>query len=506
VATTLTKPEEKLPKNLEQWTSLGRADPVIFAEKLLGMPLHEGQKTYLRQISKKEERIYILSCGNRWGKSVLVSVIQLWHLFYKFGIPEPNDYKSQEAWESAEYRTANIAPHSANTEAVFKTIHAIMTSTFQIKVNGLLRNNECIIGWFYLQDRTLNTPPYKQFFYNNSYIEHRSLGSDQGDSLQGKPYGIITYDEGGRSDHLQNEIQDAILPRLFDWVAPLHIISTPSQDSKSTLHYYELYQNGKAGIKQTWTMEGKLDDNTFFSPGEIDAQKELYRGSPLYEQVINGKFVFGGDTLFPWQDILDALDDNLNDGIRRIDGHKYTLGTDTAIGHDEMVHYVLDTTTVPFQIVRGIAGKGAAKSPQKHLNDFIDLCEAYHEKGNLGHILETWNGESVRFYHDLPPWIQSFTKCYGSWRPDAPKIKNDNPLKPRPNNAKKADILQSLRKILADKGLKIPSDDQKLSQQLQIYREDDKNIPTDRVMALALAVHHATEQIAVSPVWASISW
>lgn len=497
---------DSLPKNLDLWVKEGRTDPVVFAEKLLGMALHEGQKKYLRQVAKKDNRIYILSCGNRWGKSVLVSVIQLWYLFYKFGIPVATDESSQASWESVEYRTANIAPHSANTEAVFKTIHAILTSSFQIKTGEGIHNNECIIGWFYLPEKTLNTPPYKQFFSNNSYIEHRSLGADQGDSLQGKPYGIITYDEGGRSDHLENEIQDAILPRLFDWQAPLHLISTPSQDSKSTLHYYELYQNGKAGIKQTWTMEGSLDDNTFFTVEEIDAQKDLYRGSPLYEQVINGKFVFGGDTLFPWQDILDAHDESLNDGVRREDGHKYLLGTDTAIGHDEMVHYVLDVTQKPYRLVRGIHGKGAAKSPQRHLNDFIDLCEAYHDKGNLSHLLETWNGESVRFYYELPPWIVSFTKCYGAWQPAKAHIKNDNPLQPKPNNAKKADILQSLRKILADKNLKIPSSDQKLTQQLQIYREDDKKLPTDRVMALALAVHHAETQVAVAPVWESISW
>jgi hypothetical protein len=495
-----------LPKNLQTWVSQGRTDPVIFSEKLLGLPLHDGQKKYLRRVAQKQDRIYVLSCGNRWGKSVLVSVIQLWHLFYKFGIPMAIDEQSQASWESVEYRTANIAPHSANTEAVFKTIHAILTSSFQIKDETGMHNNDCIIGWFYLPEKTLNTPPYKQFFSNNSYIEHRSLGQDQGDSLQGKPYGIITYDEGGRSDHLENEIQDAILPRLFDWKAPLHLISTPSQDSKSTLHYYELYQNGKAGIKQTWTMEGALDDNTFFTPEEIEAQKDLYRGSPLYEQVINGKFVFGGDTLFAWQDILDAHDESLNDGVRREDGHKYHLGTDTAIGHDEMVHYVLDTTMKPYRLVRGIAGKGASKSPQKHLNDFIDLCESYHQQANLSHILETWNGESVRFYHDLPPWIASFTKCYGSWKPDSPKIKNDNPVKPQPNAAKKADILLSLRKILAAKELKIPPNDQKLTQQLQIYRENDKNIPTDRVMALALAVHHAESAVAATPVWHSISW
>ena len=150
---------DSLPQNLQQWVAEGRTDPVVFAEKLLGMKLHNGQKKYLRRVAKKTDRIYILSCANRWGKSVLVSVIQLWHLFYKFGIPMPVDENSQKSWEDVEYRTANIAPHSANTEAVFKTIHAIMTSSFLIKDENGFKNNDCIIGWWYLPDRTLNTPP-----------------------------------------------------------------------------------------------------------------------------------------------------------------------------------------------------------------------------------------------------------------------------------------------------------------------------------------------------------
>jgi hypothetical protein len=477
---------KELPKNLDSWLREGRNDPVLFAEKLLGLTVHEGQKKYLEQAAKGDYRMYVLTCANRWGKSVLVSILQLWYLFYKFGI----DNSDIDAWEKAEYRTANIAPHSALTEPVFKTIHQIMTSHFGIRKGGKLTTNDCIIGWFYIPDRTLNTPPYKQFFVNNSYIEHRSLGGDQGDALQGKPYGIITYDEGGRSDHLQNEIDDAIKPRLFDWGAPIHILSTPSQESKSTLYYYQMYQDGLVGLNQTYTQTGSLRENTFFTPEEIQAQYDFNDGNPLKEQVLEGKFIFGGSTLFPWDDILAAQDKTLNDGIRHIEEHQYVIGVDTAVGSDEMVYLVLDTTTKPYELVRMVACKGSSKSPQRHLNDFVDLVETYYRPGKLKICLETWNGESVRFYSDLPPWIQVITDCYGSWQPAKVRTQNDNPLKPKPANAKKPEILLALRKLLAAKELKLPQD-QYLIQQLQIYREDDKKIPTDRLMALALAAYSA---------------
>jgi len=414
-----------------------------------------------------------------------------------------------DAWTRQEYRTANIAPHSANTEAVFKTIHQIMTSSFSfLNPKTLqLQNNNCLIEWFYLKEKTLNTPPYKQFFANNSYIEHRSLGGDQGDSLQGKPYGWISYDEGGRSNHLELEVTGGILPRLFDWGGPLDIISTPDSESKSGIYYYQLFQDGIAGIHSTFTMEGSLRDNTFFTEKQIEDQYELYKDDPLGPQVLEGKFVFGGNTLFDQESILASRDESLNDGIRYEEGHRYSLGIDTAIGSDEMVFKMLDITTKPYKQVRQVAVKGNSKSPQMHLNDLLDLIDAYYHEGNMFIMLETWNGESVRFYMDLPPWVQQITQTYGSWNPDKLRTDNDNPMKPRPNAAKKADILVSLKKCLSAGDLKLPANDQRTIDQLAIYREDDSKLATDRVMALALAVHRAVQIESLAPTeWASIAW
>lgn len=367
--------------------------------------------------------------------------------------------------------------------------------------------NDCLIQWFYLQNKTLNTPPYKQFFSNNSYIEHRSLGADQGDSLQGKPYGLITYDEGFRSDHLQNEIDDAILPRLADWQASLHILSTPSQSSHSTLYAYHLYQDGLLGLNKTYTQEGSLRQNTFFNKEQIDAQYDLFKDNPMRDQVLEGKFIFGGDTIFPAGDIDAACDSSLNDGIRRVDGHKYAVGIDTAIGKDERVFTVLDITTKPHQLVWMDAAKGNSQSPQMQLNSLCNLIDNYKDGSNIEVLLETWNGESARFYLDLPPYIQGITRCYGAWQPNKLRTDNDNPNASKTSPIKKADLLVALQKALAQKTLKIPRSNTKLLEQLQIYREDDTKLQTDRVISLALATWLAEDMARiVTPVWQSVSF
>ena len=131
---------------------------------------------------------------------------------------------NRETWQKADYRTANVAPLSSLIEPVFNYIDQRMTSRFPIRMpDGRLVTNKCKIEWFYLKDMTRTSPVHKQFFAFNSYIEHRTIGASAADSLEGKPYGLITYDEGGRSGHLEQEINGTLLARLFDWGGPLHI-------------------------------------------------------------------------------------------------------------------------------------------------------------------------------------------------------------------------------------------------------------------------------------------
>lgn len=497
--------KNQIPAQLQRIIEAGRKDPVVFAENLLGMKLHVGQQKYLRRAALRKERIFVLNPANRWGKSVCVAILQLWHLFYKIGT---NQGRSED-WMKTEYRTANLAPHSALTEPVFKTIDHIMTSRFPIRQpDGTVKTNNCLIEWWYLKDRTLNSFPYKQFFLFNSYIEHLSL-SGGSDNVQGRPYGVITYDEGGRSYHLEAQVSGDIMPRLFDWAGQFHLVSTPDTNSPSILQHFKYFQDGLLGLNQTYTQEGSLKDNTFFTPAQIQDQYDLYKDDPMKEQVLEGRFVFGGDNMFNAQDILDAETAKLNDGQRYVEGHRYAIGTDSAIGSDEMVHSVIDITDLKVtkegtavkvsgqaELVKQLAAKGNSKSPQRHLNDFLDLVEAYAgpNKDAFTHMLETWNGESVRFYHELPYWLQARTKCYGSWQPPENVTDNQNKVKNLAKDAKKTDILMALGKLLSAKVLKIfkidpnpPFEGSNLTQQLSIYKEDDAKIPTDRVISLALA-------------------
>lgn len=498
-----------------------RRDPIYFINEWLGMELHPGQMKYMRvaclavpeiiealnsgddeyldELKQVLETVmpgpqyeltrrFLLSCANRYGKSTMVACLQLWYLYCKFGVKA----RTSEEWFKTEYRTANIAPTSKLTQPVFKAMKAIMTSSapIQDRATGLISTNKCRIEWFYLEDRTINSTPFKMFFANNSYIEHLSLMGNKGDSLQGLPYGLITYDEAPRSDWLQLEIDDGILGRLTDWIAPLHLLGTPSQVSNndSLLYYHDLYQEGLLGVNHSYTQEGSLYENTFLTEEQINEAEKMVEHSPYKDQVLHGRFIWGVRNIFDPEHIEDMLDESLNGGKPYEDEHRYVLGVDTAIGKDEFVISVVDSTATPYVLVKQEAVKGNARSPQMHLQVLTEIVEKYRNGNNLEMLIETWNGESARFFTDLPPYIKAFTHCYGAWQPDTVKTDNDNPMPKKTSLIKKADLIVGLVKAMADQKIKVPKDNVKLTRQLQIYRENDKGLPTDRLISLSLAV------------------
>lgn len=476
---------QKLPPDLKNALTKGYSDIPLFAETLLGMPLHEGQTQFLRNSTA---RVNVLVPANRWGKSITVAIKHIHHCFYKVGIGRGNT----TAWSRAFYQTANLAPHTEMTQPVFQAMKSILTSSFPIPMpDGTTRNNECMIGWILDEAHIRNVPPFLIPFTNNSEVLFRSGGEDKFDSIQGKRFGYISYDEAGRSNHLEYELTSNIIPRLGDLNGRLDLVSTPDMRSNSILHHYRLFKKGVNGETGYYSQEGSIAQNKFLlnsNPNYIHDMTELYMGDPILDQVLHGMFVFAGDNMFPTNDVLEAADDSLNRSVTYEYGHSYVIGVDTAIGSDEMVYTVLDITEKPYRVVRVMACKGSSKAPDVHMMDFIGLFDHYRQGNtNVKVALETWNGESVRFYKDLPLHIQTNTRCWGSFTPEGIK----KPPKGS-RQAKKMDILIALRKVLAKHEVKLPNETV-LLEQLSIYREDDANIQTDRVISLALACWLATD-------------
>lgn len=506
-----------LPVSLQEALIKGHDDIPLFANVLLGMPLHDGQIEFMQNSTAK---INVLVPANRWGKTITAAIKHIHANFYKKGVGRGD----QQGWAGMEYQTANLAPHSAALTPVHDAIVQIMESRFPIpQEDGSTKNNICQIGWFLEGFRSAH--PMVVRFGNNAQVIFASLGEDKGTSIQGQKIGYISYDEGGRSNHLEVELKSNILPRLADYNGTCDIISTPSIDSRSIGYHSDLFEMGQRGdVEESdtgsfsiYSQEGSIAQNKFLlrnNPNYIADMTALYAGDPILGQVLYGKFVFAGGNLFPMDEVKAARDKDLDQGVPYVKGHKYVVGIDTAIGNDECVYTVIDVTEKPFRLVRQMACKGSSKSPDIHVADLTALVESYMDRdamgipstlaSNIKIILEAWNGESVHFYMNMPPHIKIRTKIWGSWPGLVSKV-DPQATGRRTNPAKKADILIALRKLLANKEIKIPTEPE-LFKQVSTYRENDKDLKTDRVISLCIAAWGATDGAPKPVVTTTVKW
>lgn len=468
---------EQLKANLER----GRRDIVFFAWYFLGIKLHPGQIKFLRQA---DGMVNVLVPGNRFGKTVVLAVRHIWHNFYKIGIPQGDG----PDWSRAEYATAALGPNSEVVELDCDTIKLIMTSSFKISREGEpIRMNHCRLTWYILLDKCRNSAPYFIQFKDNSSVEFYSGSDDKFGKVQGRKYGYGSYDEGGRSHHLQYELESNLFPRFGELNAPLDIASTPDQRSPSLRYHYDIFNKGLRKEQGFRSFTGSAYDNVYLPKSYFDRVEKQLEGNPIRDQVIEGKFIFGGISYFMADDISACTSDRREPAPYR-DGHKYTIGVDTAMGSDEMVYTVLDDTYDKKTLAAQLAAQGSSKSPQLHMDDFQQLVDRYWHGRNLKILLETWNGDSAHFYQAMPQHYRSITRCWGSWQPNGIMPEAARAMK----RIQKEEILIALRKLLAMRNIILPNE-QELLDQLSLYREDDKNLKTDRVISLALAAWLATD-------------
>jgi len=345
----------------------GRKDPVFFAEFLLGVKLHDGQKLWLwmttgrrldlafelglsRSCWKSREEFdallaknpvfskNILVPSNRWGKTLVTSVKHIWYNYYKIGARG-----AARELQALRCGTLNLSPHSNQCQAGFDYILDILASKFIYTFEGKSYKNECKISDFYLSH---NLQKRQIFFKNSTFYRAVPTGEDQASSLAGTPYLYISYDECAQSLHLKSELPAKIMSRLLDFGGPLDLVSTPEVDKPSHQYFFHVAKEGLKGAGGWWTLIGQISDNFFLGTEEVNRIADSIKQTDpaKYRQVVYGEFVTTGKKMF---DTL--LIERLWDGFAPppvLHEHKYLLIADWGFSDtgNPTVFYVLDYT------------------------------------------------------------------------------------------------------------------------------------------------------------------
>src|SRR3989338_6982905 len=345
----------------------GKKDPVFFAENLLGVKLHDGQKLWLWMTTRTQaEQAYdlgallgtwksrgefdellarnpdfsknILVPSNRWGKTLVTSVKHVWYNYYKVGVRA----KGKE-WAAIRCGTMNLSPHSNQAQAGFDYIVDILASKLISTIAGNTINNKCIIPDFYVSD---SVQKRQIFFKNGTSYKAVPTGEDQASSLAGTPYLYISYDECAQSLHLKQELPAKIMSRLIDFGGPLDLVSTPEVDKPSHQYFFHISKLGLKGEEGWWTLLGKISDNIFLGPIERDRIAAQIRSTDpaKYRQVMFGEFVTTGKKMFD-SILIERIWDADVPEMPKYE-HKYLVIGDWGFADtgDPTVFYVLDYT------------------------------------------------------------------------------------------------------------------------------------------------------------------
>lgn len=488
---------EEMMKHIEA----GKYDFPYFCENLVGITLHSGQLMAARSLvdyMKTNNRIayiavWVILAGNRSGKTVLLSCFHIWMNYYKHA--GPGKEILPQYWEDVEYVTANLAPHSEQTLIIYEHILKICRGKFPIRhPDGHITTNYSLIRYF-VDDPQLENPdkapkngPYRIRFANGSLFIAYTMGGNHGDTIQGRPYAFITYDEFGRSKDPYGEFRD-IKPRLLDWNGMFVIITTPDEGNEDASDFLaeklDLSEIKGSGFRfLNWSTE----DNPHMTADAID---NLTNGlsKTEREQVLRGLIVRKTTKYFPGVKI-EAMYDEKRCSYKPVDfinhmpekGRFYAIGLDTSgMGRDQWSLYVYDVTELPFKKVFDFTSSADPNTNISETRRFVEDFYTMAGKENVDFTMDaTAEGGTIvqSMLTDLSPFpykfsIEKFTGRNG-----------------------KHELLTSYRRMVQSEDI-ISHSDNGLRDQLRKYKgpKDDAGQKTDRIMASALACYRAYERI-----------
>lgn len=472
-----------------------RLDVLGFADKVLGVELHKGQKRILAESfprgvepSEWPYRFVHIRSGNRFGKSVMLAVLHLWFAIFKHRLPGSAPYGSAE-WFDSPYNVANLCPLNDIAYVVREKVGLILQNKAKEQIQRIGGRGSIHPGVQQLFKSNqsdpkegnpflLRVPDTEYYGYvteHNSNLEYRTV-DDHAKAMQGRAKYLITIDEVGRHKDPLTLIGSDIAPRVIDTGGIIVTATTPHLASES--NYEEIWSTGDPNNpdrkRYSISFSGSMTENPHVTAQMIE---EALDGVEDYlrPQVIEGAFIQSSEAFYNAENVqLCAVD--IPNKRRRTPGHQYVIGWDLAISKagDRSIGIVIDVTESPSRVVEYLELPKGTEHPLIVMEMYKQMAWYHNEKAKTRAIL-----------------VYDSTGMAGHMFKTELKV-----IYPKPIGfdyagtiKKKLNMLQSLR-VLIDKGLIVfPKTCTRLVYELKHYKLADKGQETDAVMALALAAH-----------------
>lgn len=496
----------------------GREDILYFSEEILGVPLNEYQKKWLKRTTtprSKWTEVFneviediggflfgsnISAIGNQSGKTVGIAIKHIWFNKYKVGL-EVDEFLIMKA----HYATLNISPHSRQTKACYQHVKDILSEQFIINEDGKMRLNKLsLLMKDFFAGENSNLGEIR--FTNNSIMYSVPTGADQASSLAGAQFGYISYDECSQSLHLKEELGAKILSRLIKYGVCLDLIATPEVDSPSHQYYLHITRMGQRLKDGWWALTGMgMDDNKFIPKDQRERAKATIKATDKkkYLQVVKGEFVTSGKRFFDANEVenlwkLTGKQDCKNGG-------KYLLVADWGMSDtgDKSVFFVLDYTSYTLNGIIKLVNHEEIRggSPQMQfalLRTLYDQYTWYEEDGQTAHYptflmdAEALGGVVIKkLLFILKPKGFDIDKDIALMETKAAMSKGRDYIESEVDGA----IIEKN----PDFGIVQSYYIDELNEQLGTYHIEDKKLETDYVMAFMMGISYIVKKMPKLP-------
>lgn len=460
-------------------------DIEVFAQQILGVKLNPAQLRWLRAITKKggwDSHISAWVSANQVGKSLGIAILILWACVYKIGVK--ND--TPEHWAAAPYHWFHVAPTQQQAYIPLKDIELLVRGVHPSQdvgkeLYGLTpRFPEKLVHFEKLETY------YDGFSTITGAFAQFRTTEEKAKALQGRRANGISFDEAAFEQHLRVVINEALMMRLISTGGPLIIVSTPNGIND----FFEIVQQIKdAGIlipnseAMAWKTEDQsvlvwstIADNAGYGISEQEIERmERDLDPATKEQQLRGAFLEPLEAFFvPTQLILDAFKPDMPTHVEPQKGHTYIIAWDPSVSSDPTSAIVIDVTSKPWKCVHESWNKKPS-GIQSLLSEMFGLHYRYGSEGTVFTVYDsTGMGGKI-----ISQSLYALNPKRG--------------LDTAGSSSLKLNMLANLRAALTKRELWIPETWVGLKRELLNYRLEDKNIQTDRVMALSMGVWIASK-------------
>lgn len=485
----------------------GRYDVDFWSDRFLGIKLHPGQvrltKSYLARNTSNRLRWWIaqflticLSAGNRAGKTLVMAVIILHSCFYKMGVkpPDESDDKDMARWVTLPYVWYHFAIQQDVARLVFDEINNILQGVHVAQRDGVcpLVSEVGVI----IDTSKKDGGEYDYIVFDAQWggaqIKFRTTQGGKGKGSLGRDMHGISFDECGIEPNLKWIMDNVIHLRRLGTSGQVFLFSTPEE---GLTDFADLWFMGDPDQPDHRPYRMSLRMSTRENIGfglDKDTFDSLVTGmdEDHIAQNIDGYFIQGRTAYFNSNSVDRAFVEGLPELELVRERCHYVQGIDPAIKIDGMwsiVFRVYDEKTQDPEtkewahVTKGAGVRVERQRGRKTVDGIVDLAETVH-----------FAYDRPRLKAECTTAIDSTAMGGHMFRDllDQNIVGGVRSVEFGGNTQKKRNLLGNLRTML-DKGwLQMPRSGVWLEVRRQLlgYKLDDKNIETDAVMALAVAV------------------